>query len=369
MKNPDSNKADGPNVRVLLTDENKGFGGAERHVLTLATELSTSGILDAVVARPKSWLAQNIGEIPLHPVGFRNEVDMLSVFSLYRRLKSSGATVLHCIGHRDLVASALARQLPGAPKTVLIKAEHSFPDPNLSPLFRWAYGQCHAIAAVSEALLKSVKDAVSPNEQTRLVTVHNGISLDSELQRCPPPEDRPLRVGVLSPLRPGKGHEDFLKAAAKLQKTEDFSLHVSIAGDGELKKDLRELADSLELDVDFLGHVDDPLDYLTSLDVSVVPSHRETFSLVTLESMFCGRPIIAARSAGVEETCRDYPARFYSVGDGEELFSALAEFCRNPSSFQDEAFTAAESARRTFHSQRMMENYSTLYRELLDTVW
>jgi glycosyltransferase involved in cell wall biosynthesis len=352
---------------VLLCDENKGFGGAERHVLTLAGELQQSGLLGAVVARPKSWLARNLSDLPLHPVGFRNEVDMLSVFSIYRKIKSCNATVLHCIGHRDLVASALARQLPGAPTTVLVKAEHSYPDSNLSPLFRWAYGQCSAIAAVSEALLESVKEAVNPGDNTRLLTVHNGISVDGTLEPSEPFEGRPLKIGVLSPLRPGKGHEDFLNAAAMLKEKESVSVQLSVAGGGELEKDLREQAESKGLEVEFLGHIEEPSEYLKGLDLSVVPSHRETFSLVTLESMFSGRPIVAANSAGVEEICRDYPAQLYPVGNVEALYQALAEFCREPSSFQEHAFKAADQARETFHSQRMAQAYQELYEGLLET--
>jgi glycosyltransferase involved in cell wall biosynthesis len=363
LKKPDSSPSHAP--RVLLTDENKGFGGAERHVLTLAGELRKSEALDALIARPKSWLAQNIGDLPFHPVGFRNEVDMLSVFSIYRRLKSTGATVLHCIGHRDLVASALARQLPGAPKTVLLKAEHSYPDANLSPLFRWAYGQCQAVTAVSDALLDSVRKTISVGENTRFVTVHNGLCTDSVLEPNRPPDGRPLRIGVLSPLRPEKGHEDFLQAAAKLREQEDVSVQLSLAGGGELEQDLREQATAKGLEVEFLGHIEEPSEYLKGLDLSVVPSHRETFSLVTLESMFAGRPIVAANSAGVEEICRDYPARLYPVGDVEALYQALLEFCRNPSVLQEKAFSAAHSARETFDSSRMRENYEKLYQELL----
>lgn len=362
MKKPHSKSP-----RVLLTDENKGFGGAERHVLTLAAELQTLGVLESLVARPKSWLAQNRGDLPFHPVGFRNEVDMLSVFSIYRRMKSSGANILHCIGHRDLVAAALARQLPGAAPAALVKAEHSYPDSNLSPLFRWAYGQCDAIAAVSSVLLETVKEAVKPSPNTKLVTVHNGISTSFELKEPEPLSGRPLKIGVLSPLRPGKGHSDFLEAAALLKQKENLNLLLSVAGAGELEEQLKSQARNLNIEVDFLGHVEDPAEFLRGLDLSVVPSHRETFSLVTLESMISGRALIAARSAGVEEVCQDYPTVFYPVGDVQALYQAMAEFCKDPSSAQKEALSAAVRARETFQSVRMAEAYQNLYQSLLDT--
>ncbi|MCA9775401.1 MAG: glycosyltransferase family 4 protein [Candidatus Eremiobacteraeota bacterium] len=352
------------NIRVLLADENKGFGGAERHVLTLANELVELDILEALVARPKSWLAKNVGDIPFHPVGFRNEVDMLSVYSIYRRLKSSEANVLHCIGHRDLVASALARQLPGAPPTALLKAEHSYPDSNLSPLFRWAYGQCQAITAVSESLLQAVKEAVGPQDSTLLATVHNGIEIGGEIVAPAAADGRPLHIGVLSPMRPGKGHTDFLKAARKLQEVHG-DVRFSMAGDGELEASLKNQAEDAGLEIEFLGHLDEPIEYLNSLDLSVIPSHRETFSLVTLETMFCGRPIVAAESDGVKEVCRDYPAQLYPVGDVEALTQAMVDFCADPGKFQSEAVAAAERARQEFSSRQMAGSYSDVYKQIL----
>ena len=167
-------------------------------------------------------------------------------------------------------------------------------------------------------------------------------------------------------MRPGKGHADFLQAASKLQASE-YDVRFSLAGDGELEESLKNQAQSAGLNVDFLGHLEEPMDYLKSLDLSVVPSHRETFSLVTLETMFCGRPIVAARSAGVEEICRDYPAQLYPVGDVEALFQAMAAFCASPQEFQSEALGAAtKKARETFSSRRMARAYSDVYKQILE---
>lgn len=351
---------------VLVSDENKGFGGAERHVLTLAHALEKEGILSAVLARPTSWLAANTGSLPLHPVGFRNEVDMLSVFNIYRKLKSSDTNVLHCIGHRDLVACALARQLPGAPPTVLLKAEHSYPDDNLSPLFRWAYTQCDAITSVSRALDKAVKQAVNPGPQVVRVVIANGIEVTRPLSRRPKAGGRALRIGVLSPLRAGKGQADFIQAVASISN--DRPLTVLVAGDGGERESLQSLARTHRVEVDFLGHVEEPLEFLESLDLSVVPSHKETFSLVTLESMVCGRPLIAADSEGVKELCDqdDYPVALYPVGDIQALSRALQQFCQEPESTLEKAFAAAQPVRERFSSRQMALSYRNLYQALLD---
>lgn len=352
---------------VLLSDENKGFGGAERHAVALAQALRELGALDVLACRKNSWLAQNCADLPVHHVGYRNEVDMLSVYNLYRRLKNGGVNVVHCIGHRDLVAAALARNLPGAPTTVLIKAEHSYPDENLSPLFCWAYAQCQAIVAVSEALLKAVKVAVKPKKGIALEVIANGIDLPEAPSPLPPLEGRPLHIGVLSPLRPGKGHADFLKAASLLKSRSDLpTLRFSIAGDGELREQLQAQAADLQLELEFLGHVEDPMAYLQSLDLSVIPSHRETFSLVTLESLASGRPVVVADNEGASELCQGLEsATLYKVGDAQGLSDTISEFCAQAESRQAQATATVAQVRERFSKQRMGERYLELYQRLL----
>ena len=75
---------------------------------------------------------------------------------------------------------------------------------------------------------------------------------------------------------------------------------------------------------------------------------------------------MAARSAGVEEICRDYPAQLYPVGDVEALFKALTRFCAAPQEFQIEALGAAAKARQTFSSSQMARAYTDVYRQILE---
>ncbi len=352
-------------AQVLLLDENRGFGGAERHAVSLAQELERKGVLVGLGARKDSWLYSNSEQLPVASVGFRNEVDMFSVFALYKLVKSRQANVIHCIAHRDLVAAALARQLPGAPPLVLLKAEHSFPDPDLSPLFRWAYRQCDAIVCVSEVLKESVMETLDQGEDWsgEFVVVPNGI----ELEALPEPVSaatEPLRVGVLSALRPGKGQADVLQALGRLSAPLRERIEVSMAGGGPLADELAEQARSLGLEVEFLGHLEEPASYLAGLDLCVLPSHVETFSLVALECLCLGVPLLAARSAGVMEL---YPEEgmTYPVGDSEALAEKLMVCLESAARNVARAKELAPLYRQSYSLQAMGARYQELYERLL----
>lgn len=350
---------------VLLLDENRGFGGAERHAVSLARELDQRDILAAVGARKDSWLYEHCQGLPVNAIGFRNEVDMFSVFSLYKLIKSCQANVLHCIAHRDLVAAALARQLPGAPRLVLLKAEHSFPDNDLSPLFRWAYRQCDAIVCVSEVLRGRFAEALGhgPEWPSELCVVANGI----ELPELAPPrgvEEGPLRVGVLSALRPEKGQADVLEALGTASADLLKSIDLSFAGEGLLADELRQRSRELGLSVEFLGHQERPNEYLSELDLCILPSHVETFSLVALECLCQGVPLLAAKSPGVEELYRE-PEMTFAVGDTSELLQKLEQFVRTPEPARQRARQLALEYRGDYSREAMGQRYHDLYQRLL----
>ncbi len=353
---------------VLLLDENRGFGGAERHVLSLARELEGRGLLASVVARKDSWLfKEGSRSLPFSPCGFRNEVDMFSVFSIYKMVKSTGANVLHCIAHRDLVAAALARQLPGAPKLVLLKAEHSFPDNDLSPLFRWAYRQCDGIASVSQAMQTALQEKLRSETpwECRFEVVPNGIETPTGATAAPTPSsDGRLRVGILSALHPGKGQRDVLEALAGADPGLRERVHLSIAGDGPLKAELQSLSQQLGLAVEFHGHHSDPVSFLGSLDLCLLPSHTETFSLVALESLTLGVPLLAADSQGVSEIYTEREM-IYPKGDRQALLTKLEAFMAQPEVFRAAATELSARYRAQYSRESMGTNYQRLYETLL----
>jgi D-inositol-3-phosphate glycosyltransferase len=71
-------------------------------------------------------------------------------------------------------------------------------------------------------------------------------------------------------------------------------------------------------------------DYYVAADVVVMPSYYESFGMVALEAMACGRPVIASRVGGLASTVRDGITGFL-VPDGnadmlaQRLDRALAD--------------------------------------------
>ena len=101
-----------------------------------------------------------------------------------------------------------------------------------------------------------------------------------------------------------KGLNHLVSAMASLIKKRQDILCV-IIGRGELKKDLQHQVTSLGLDASIIlaggrSHSEIPL-WLNASDLFVFPSIRESFGVVQIEAMACGKPVVATINGGSEE--------------------------------------------------------------------
>ncbi|NMA27867.1 MAG: glycosyltransferase family 4 protein, partial [Burkholderiales bacterium] len=291
---------------ILLLNENRGFGGGEVHTLQVARILSRRGHRIHLGVRRRSWLGGQAREagIPVHTLPLANEVDYLSVGLIGLLVWRLGADIVHCHATRDTVLAGQAHFL--FPRTALIKSQHTFVKPRLSNVYHTAHTRgVDRLVCVSQALQAQAMQVLNlPPE--RCPVVYNG--LDTELALAPRKIPSFLRegrwVGVVGSFLPVKGQRFLLQAAPRI--LERFpETRFLFAGQGPERESLEEQARDLGDQVRFLGLQSDPLDILAGLEVAVVPSLLETFSLVSLEAMALERPLVASRVGGIPEVVED----------------------------------------------------------------
>jgi D-inositol-3-phosphate glycosyltransferase len=187
-----------------------------------------------------------------------------------------------------------------------------------------------------------------------------------------------LFVGRLEPL---KGIDTLLRAIAQLRAEgeiePDCQCLVVIGGDGEsdtgepgseverLKSIRRDLG--MEDLVAFIGSRDqDTLPYYYSAaEVVVVPSQYESFGLVALEAMACGRPVVASETGGLAFLVKDGETGFHvPAADHAALAEKLHLLMQSP----DLRRRFGENARRYaagYAWPKITEAVVELYEEVL----
>jgi teichuronic acid biosynthesis glycosyltransferase TuaC len=169
---------------------------------------------------------------------------------------------------------------------------------------RWASQHATASIGVSTALTNVMASLGMP--RSSLMTMRNGVDLD---RFRPIPRDG-LRIQLGWPeqatlicvgnLVENKGQHLAIQALVDLP---DFRL--VIAGDGPDKPALQALAQQIKVDsrVQFLGRIaqNELARYYSAADILVLPSSREGWPNVLLESMACGTPVVSTNVGGTAE--------------------------------------------------------------------
>jgi D-inositol-3-phosphate glycosyltransferase len=177
-----------------------------------------------------------------------------------------------------------------------------------------------------------------------------------------------LFVGRLEPI---KGVDVLLDALAHL-RCEDCDGQLLVVGgnlDGEEAARLRGLIQELNLSdrVRLLGAQDQStLPYIyAAADLCVIPSFYESFGMVAIEAMACGRPVIASRAGGLQFTVRhERTGLLVPPGDSLALADALERLVKDAGLRQRMGAAGLRAAHR-YSWTRVAQEIHAVYESVL----
>ncbi len=229
------------------------------------------------------------------------------------------------------------------------------------------------IITVSAALKNDlVKNFGIPEK--KIVSIYNGIDIHKYSDTCDGIKTREkyglntdaLIVGTLARMAPQKGLEYFIKAIPLIQK--NTNTKYIIAGDGPLLPLLKSQATELGLSerLSFTGHVENVPEFLSCLDIFVVPSIAEGLSITTIEAMSVGLPVIASRTGGLPELVKHgETGLLVEPRDPAKLAQAVTELLINKNKRQLMGLYAHKKASEMFSLETMIGETCRVYDEII----
>ncbi|MBK7845706.1 MAG: glycosyltransferase family 4 protein [Bdellovibrionales bacterium] len=172
---------------------------------------------------------------------------------------------------------------------------------------------------VREEKIHVIRDGVDPSPYEKIEkkkarqSLLNALKMESESDI--------FLIGNASALTHQKGTDTLLRAVKHL-KEEGLLFHCVIAGDGALRNQLEEMAQELGVDdrVTFLGFIDYVPEFLSGLDLLVMPSNNEGLGSLLLEGLLAGCFVVATSVGGIPEIIRDSDLGLLSPkGDAQAL--------------------------------------------------
>jgi glycosyltransferase involved in cell wall biosynthesis len=360
---------------VVLVLTSFDVGGTERQMVELVRRLDVTRFRAHLACFHKRGrlLADVPDTIPIRefPVrGFANPAAMGQLIAFARWCRRIRASVVHTC---DLYGNIFG--LPGAvlgsvPVRIANRREILTGDKSRTQLTaqRLAYKAAHAVVANSSAARDQLEREHVPRD--RLHVIPNGLDLARFVPRPPRPELR--HVVTVANLRPEKGHDTVLAAAAQiLDRHPDATF--TFAGDGPRRDGLEMVARALGIGprVRFLGECRDVAAVLAEADLFVLPSRSEAFPNAVIEAMAAGVPVVASEVGGIPEVVRHlHTGLLVPPDDVDALANAMVAVMDHPA----QAATLAECARREverhYSIERMVERFEHLYSREIDThVW
>jgi glycosyltransferase involved in cell wall biosynthesis len=227
---------------------------------------------------------------------------------------------------------------------------------------RWAFRQAETVVAVSEQVKSELMGIGVPDRKIEVVP--NGVDTDefspgpSRRDALDLPKDVPMGglVGDLS--TPRKNLGTVLRALREVPR-----FHLAVAGtlDGS---PYPALARRLDLDdrVHFLGYCENIPALMRSVDVCLCPSRYEPFSLVLLEALASGCPVITAETVGAADLLPEDAGWVIEEPTDVDALSAKIETAKEKiqsSRIQERAREAAEQ----FDFDRTSDQYLNLFEE------
>jgi L-malate glycosyltransferase len=302
-------------LRVLGVDPELGFAGGETQVLGLALGLLHKGHHADLACDPRGRLfdrARREG-IACHPLAIRNALDFAAGMRLRGLLSTEHYDVVHFHTSRAHSMAPFAR---GHARALIVTRRMDYrPNRLFAPfLFNRAVD---AVAAISSRVADALGEAGVASDHLRIIP--SGVDCDrfrpayaSEREaargRLGIAKDDFL-LGTVGMLEERKGHRYLLEAVAKLNHAQGEAgrIKCAIAGDGQMRVELVNLAEELGIggDVLLLGMIGDSRQLLDALDVFVFPSLKEGLGVALLEAMACGLPVVATRAGGVVDIVED----------------------------------------------------------------
>lgn len=132
-------------------------------------------------------------------------------------------------------------------------------------------------------------------------------------------------------LEEGKGMDCLIKAFTKAFKGENATLR--IGADGSLKQSLQNLINELDMNtqIKLLGALsrEEVSKEMKACDVFALASEHETFGVVYIEALACGKPVIGADNGGAEDIIREDNGIIAKKKDMEDLVKALIKIKDN----------------------------------------
>ncbi|WP_312345315.1 glycosyltransferase family 4 protein [Leclercia sp.] len=300
-------------MHIVHTEADGGKGGQPLRIINESLGMIQRGHQVTILcpeSAPLHGLARDAGLTVVTMPLRRKNLQNLQQLRGWLKENRSSIDVINSHNSADTWLVALANLTLSNP-VPLVRTRHASGVPRNNWTTRWLFRKaCAHIVTTGEALRQQMADIGVPMAQS--TSVPSGV----DTQRFHPADKKQARaycglsqtdfwLGVVSHLRPNKGHSVLLRALAAIDNPQ---IKLAIVGEGPHKATLeQEIIDlGLQARVVMAGHRSDPERWFPAFDVALSPSHdMEGVPQGVLQSLASRIATIATDAGGTADAVID----------------------------------------------------------------
>jgi glycosyltransferase involved in cell wall biosynthesis len=369
-------------MKILYSCLSKSWGGMEMVTINTIRQLLDKGITIELLCAAESRIhieANNFGMM-IYPVKAFGYFHPLTTIRVALTIKKRKFDLIHTHASRDLWILVPAMKIIGGNAPLLLTKHVGSFISKRDTMHNWLYSRLHYAIAISNVIKQNLLDTTLLGED-KIILHYNGV----DCNKFNPANYNGNRVrdefnigkgnilvGMVGRFSVGKGHEEFIQAAKKLNESHS-NLNFIITGEASRGEDsyeiqIKMLANDMGLqNIIFTGFRDDIPEIIAAMDIFVIPSHSEAFGVALVEAMAMGKPSVCSNSDGILDIAVNNETGYLFVKkDADDLAGKVEMLINSPVKREDFGRAARKRVVEHFDFDKLIDQLADKYKQIID---
>jgi len=360
-------------IKVLHTEWSDGWGGQEIRIISEMKAVRNLGIYVALACRDKSKIKEQAlkNNFEVFVVPFKGNYHIPTIIKLIKLIKEHEFNIINTHSGKDSWTGGIAAKLAGAK---FIRTRHLSNKINPSR-FNFINELADFVMTTGESVrLNMIKNNRILPEKVLSVptgidsTLFNPINFNRDKERKRYGIDKgEVAIGIIAVLREFKRHEMFIDMAEKV--SEIFpQCKFFIAGEGPRKGIIKSMIKEKDLKekVILLGHISNPYNLLSALDISILTSDKnEGVPQSVIQALMMNKPVIATDVGSTKDLLKNNNFILLEPNNLPQLIKAVSLLINNKKLRENYSQKARASVVEIFSEAEMGNKVIDIYKTIL----
>ena len=357
-------------LNILQIISGQQINGALTYCKLLTQQLIGRGHRVTIVCRSNSWIKQQSLDVQFVDSNLKR-FPISELRKIAGLVRDKNIDIVHTHMSRAHAFGTLLKLF--VPSVPVIKSAHS-----RSVQLHWRFNDFVIANSAATEQYHIRRNGISPK---KIQAVHCFIDTDKfqpasrlaarRVRRQLKWNNGEFLVGVVGEITKRKGQEFLVKAIPSLIKAIPHLRVVMVGRFSEqepyVKQIRRYLSENgLEYTTQLIGIRDNVEDFLTAMNVSIVPSLEEPLGLAAIESQSVGTPVIVSETGGLTEVVNDeMSGLIVPMGDSDAISQAIIRLSQDVKLQRRLSFHGQEKVAGTFSPEILVPQVESIYENLL----